>query len=133
MFSAHGGLPQILGHIINPLTAGHHTAIPAPPQVMSVDQVPVVDNCLLRMDGLLDVHSAGQDIVCPSVFSPTKWVRRQLFRPEFLQVWDVPLSLDNLITLLVLPDVGCSVTLLVLSAIVRRAWLSNGQFTSVGG
>ena len=60
-----------------------------------ITHTPIILDGLLRREGLFDVHRPHQDIACPSVFSPTKWIARQLTCHELLRVFNIPLSMDD--------------------------------------
>ena len=94
-FVACDGLPRTLGHIINAASSGFHAEIKPPPSHGIVARAPIVIDDLLQRDGLFNVFTPGRRIACPSVFSNTKWVRRELTPKEKLRMWDVPLIMDK--------------------------------------
>ena len=124
-FVPQGALAQTLGHIINPASARGGPPIEPPTCVPTpVPRAPVVLDGLLRGDGLFDVFRPRIEIACRSVFSPTKWVRRQLSPEEFLRTFDVPAMLvdhflanrhDRSLLLRSLPP-------LVVAGILRSMW-----------
>ena len=89
------GLARTLGHIINPASAGHFPRLDVPPPVHNCGRTPVVIDGLSRKEGLFDVHSPDLEIACPSVFSPSWWVRRRLTRTEHFRMWDIPMTLER--------------------------------------
>ena len=100
---------------------------------------------LLRREGLFDVHCPHQDVACPSVFSPTKWIARKLTCHELLRVFDIPLSMDEAFRTRQTQDMvytrpsnlACAITPLVVTAIFRDLWgikggLMNGLSYALG-
>ena len=93
-FVPQGALAQTLGHIINPASDTRGQNI-EPPMALQppVLQSPIVQDGLLRGEGLFDVFRPKLEVACCSVFAPTKWVHRGVSPKELLLIFDIPSAL----------------------------------------
>jgi len=72
---------------------------PAPPAVLLMSRPVVVrQRCnTYHCEGLLPWGGRKASVTCPSMLSPTKWVRRRLTNRELLQVLDIPESISSIL------------------------------------
>ena len=89
-------VPRVLKHLMNAATPGIFQSIPEPVKLQGqVPRAPVVVDGLMRTEGLLNVYLKHRVVACPSVFSPTKWVKRCLSPYELLRAFDMPMKMDK--------------------------------------
>ena len=136
-FQAPPAMPRTLSHLLDSATQGRFPSIPKPcPLGRPLARTPILVDSLLRREGLFDVHHPNYHIACPSVFATTKWVSRQLSFKEMLRTFDIPLSMDasfktrqTRTLFFARPcNLGCSITPLVVTAIFRDLWGTQGGF-----
>lgn len=86
-------LHRTLSHVVKTTVSG--LAIDAPPP-LAVDvrrRVPIVENGMLRGEGLLEVCWRNPVIACKCVLNRSGWARRLLTKEERLNAFDIPLGL----------------------------------------
>ena len=145
-FEAPPAMPRTLSHLLDAATRGRFMAIERPCDLgRPVARTPITVDGMLRREGLFDVHCPHQEVACPSVFSPTKWIVRKLTCHELLRVFDIPLSMDAAFRTRQTQDMvytrpanlACAITPLVVTAIFRDLWgvkggLMNGSSHALG-
>ena len=123
-------VPRILSHIINPAEKTiRRPQVEAPlPLVGPIPREPIISDGLLRRDDLLDVHSPTREILRPSVFVASGWVRGCLAATEYLHAYDIPLALFPAILAserLPLGAIGKSLSSLLVTTLFHAIWSEN--------
>ena len=93
-------VPRTLKQLLDSTVKGAFTEIPPPPAIPNPARRPILVEGRVMREGLYDVARPRATVACPSVFSTTKWVARQLTTREILRVFDLPVSMDRFL----LPD-----------------------------
>ena len=119
-------LHRTLSHVVKPTVTG--LTIDAPPPLVAEvrRRVPIVEDGMLRGEGLLEVCWRNPLISCKCVLNRSGWARRLLTKEERLNAFDIPLGLCQK-----LREHGCERALVALEqgisplvgqSVVRAMW-----------
>ena len=118
--------PKTLRHYLSSAARGWHDEVPAPLEdaepLRAVLWEPNLRANLWK--GLLDVTAPGAKYVCPSVFSKTGFVRRELTLTEVLTALDLPSRHQSRST--VPQDILWGLPSAIVTSIFLALWGSNG-------
>ena len=98
------------------------------PLVGPLPREPIISGGLLHRDGLLDVHSPTREIMRPSVFIASGWVRGRLAAMEYLHAYNIPLALFPAILASErspLGAIGKSLSSLLVTTLFHAIWSEN--------
>ena len=129
VFCTYNVLHRALVHVLNPATNSYGVEISRPAELIpSQPRRPIVENPVLHMEGLLDIHRPKSPISCRSVFKKSGWVQRIPSAMEYLRALDMPVGMDEMLCKEngIWSKLYQSVSPLIVSSILRAMWTGNG-------
>ena len=132
VFRPYNVLQRSLAHVLDAATSISGVEIGEPPLLTPpFPRIPIVENDVLRLEGLLDVSRPNLQVVCRSVFKGSGWIRRLPSGIEYLRALDMPVGMDAVLG----KEKGMrsklfrSMSPLIVSSILRAMWSVGGGVT----
>ena len=129
VFHPRPSTPRVLKHLLNSATrvAYARSIDPPPPLMGEVARQPLIWEDCIRIEGLLDAFRPHGRIICPSVFTPSKWTKRPLSDSELFRAFDIPVSMDGRLSQFPeYKDFTLGITPLVVTSIFYSWWGVGG-------